>query len=88
MRENDKDETFILGKDKPPPIIACIIHPSKRSVKTFTADGTTDFAGATYGLCSRCTRRLRAHPAYQITIEDEISRRLNALKEEKQNADK
>ncbi len=87
MTENDKDQTFIPGKDEPP-IVACLMHPTKRSVKQFIVDVTTDFAGVRYGLCSYCTRRLRTYPSYQNKIRKEIDYRLEQLKKEKENANK
>lgn len=81
---SDSDEIHHL--DKEPPIVACLMHKAKASVKTYTLDENSDWAGVRYGLCSKCTRMLRECPIYQLDIEEEVDRRLRNLKGEQGSA--
>lgn len=77
--------TKIEGKDlksepvtydpKTMPTVACIMHPAVESVTQVTSP-----IGPIYGLCSKCTAKLRAKPAYQQTIDEEINKHLTAMK--------
>lgn len=62
------------------PKVACIMHPPVESVTQVSSDKTTITPGTIYGLCSKCTAKLRVMPVYQETINQEIDRHLLAMK--------
>ena len=75
-------DQLVYGGDTPPPIKACIMHPSVESIVVCERPGNESYHRVVYGICVACATRLEVNMYYIKEINLEIDKRLTDLKGE------
>lgn len=61
-------------------IIACLMHPHYRAAFLHTAKDNESAGSVQYGLCRRCTTKLKQFPVFKKVIDDKLCELLEKQK--------